>query len=424
MSLDIKSNYRGIKWACYITNVSMAAVCSISPLLFTTFNEIYEISYTQLGLLTVFLFSVQLLFDIIFTFFSKYFNVRAVIIATPLLTVAGLLIYAFMPKAFPSHTYLWLVIGTLIFASSAGLTEVLASPIIASIPSKNPESEMSKLHSSYAWGLVGVVILGSALLYAVGKENWMVLPLVFSSLPILAFFLYLFSPFPKVNTGSEEVGKSRTRVFSFGLLLCTVCIFLGGASECTMTNWISGYMEKALGIEKIIGDIFGMALFALALSIGRTLYAKYGKNICRVMLLGMISAGACYLVAGLSGVGAIGVCASVLCGFCVSMLWPGTIILLGEKFPTAGVAAYALMAAGGDCGASVTPEIMGIIADEFALTPLGAYLAERFSMDSEQIGMRAGMVISAAFPILGFLLLLYMKKYFAKPQKNPMDSID
>jgi MFS family permease len=403
----------------------MAAVGSMSPLLFTTFNdpETYNVSYTLLGFLTVVFFAVQLLLDLIFTLFSKHFNVRATVLVTPLLTIAGLLIYAFMPKVFPDLAYLWLVIGTLTFASAAGLTEVLISPVVAAMPSDNPESEMSKLHSSYAWGLVAVVILGSGLLFFL-KDAWFVLPLVYTVIPLAAFILFLTSPFPKVDNGQEKTAQNRTRVFSFGLLLCAFCIFLGGASECTMTNWISSYIEKALRIPKLVGDVFGMALFALTLSIGRTLYAKRGKNILRVMLLGMIGAGACYLISGFSGIGVIGVGAAVLTGLCVSMLWPGTIILVGEKFPTAGVAAYALMAAGGDCGASVAPQLMGIIADKFALTPLGMNLAERFAMDAEQIGMRAGMIAAAIFPTVGFFLLLFMRRYFGKNQKNTIHSID
>lgn len=52
------------------------------------------------------------------------------------------------------------------FAASGGLAEVLISPVIAAIPSDRPESEMSKLHSVYAWGVVGVVFLSTGFLAA------------------------------------------------------------------------------------------------------------------------------------------------------------------------------------------------------------------------------------------------------------------
>jgi MFS family permease len=132
------------------------------------------------------------------------------------------------------------------------------------------------------------------------------------------------------------------------------------------------------------------------------------------MLLGMLGAAVCYAVAALSPIGYVGVAASVLTGFAVSMLWPGTIILVGEKFPAAGVAAYALMAAGGDFGASVAPQLLGIIADRFGTSSLGVLLSEKLSITAEVVGMRAGMLIGALFPLIGFFILLYMKRYFSR----------
>ena len=74
------------------------------------------------------------------------------------------------------------------------------------------------------------------------------------------------------------------------LWLCFLAIFLGGASECTMAQWSSSYLEKAIGLPKIWGDVFGVALFSMALGLGRTLYAKYGKNAEKILFLGAIGA--------------------------------------------------------------------------------------------------------------------------------------
>ena len=90
----------------------------------------------------------------------------------PVLTAAGILMYALLPILFPSAAFIGLAAGTVVFAVSGGLTEVLISPIIAAIPSENPEREMSKLHSVYAWGVVGVVLISSAVLSIIGTNNW------------------------------------------------------------------------------------------------------------------------------------------------------------------------------------------------------------------------------------------------------------
>ena len=61
-----------------------------------------------------------------------------------------------------------------------------------------------------------------------------------------------------------------------------------------MAQWASGYIEKAIGIPKIWGDIFGVALFGLMMGIGRSAYAKKGKNIEKVLFFSAIGAFVCY----------------------------------------------------------------------------------------------------------------------------------
>ena len=44
---------RRTKRACYLTNLTMASVFSLPPLLFAAFREMYGISYTLLGTLVL-----------------------------------------------------------------------------------------------------------------------------------------------------------------------------------------------------------------------------------------------------------------------------------------------------------------------------------------------------------------------------------
>ena len=79
----------------------------------------------------------------------------------PLLTSLGLSVYAIVPTLFPEYAYAGFVAGTVIFSIAAGLCEVLLSPLVAAIPSKTPEKDMSILHSLYGYGVSTVVILTS-----------------------------------------------------------------------------------------------------------------------------------------------------------------------------------------------------------------------------------------------------------------------
>ena len=90
----------------------------------------------------------------------------------------------------------------------------------------------------------------------------------------------------------------------------------------------------------------------------------------------MLGASVCYFAAGLSLSPVVGITACALTGIFTSMLWPGTLIYVEEKFENVGVAVYALMAAGGDMGASVAPQIVGILSDKFGLTNLALKISE------------------------------------------------
>lgn len=406
-------NYSRTKLSCYFSYLSMASAFSLPPILFVTFREMYGISYTLLGTLVLINFCTQLSIDLIFSFFTKYFNIHKTVKVMPLLTSAGLCIYAIIPTMFPQYAYLGLLIGTVIFSVASGLSEVLLSPLIAAIPSKHPEKDMSMLHSLYAWGVFGVVVISTIFLNIFGRENWMYLTIFLAIFPLVASYLFATSPMPEVIISHSNDSKGREKR-SFGLALCVACIFLGSCAENTMSSWISGYMENALNIPKTLGDIFGMALFAILLGVVRTWYAKYGGNISTVLLLSMIGATACYLIVGLSDNTILSFLACILVGCFTSMLWPGTLILMEEKLPNLGIAAYALMAAGGDSGAAIAPQLLGVIVDNVSGSDWAAQLSTTLSLSTEQIGMKVGMLVAAIFPLIGIFLVIFIRKYFAK----------
>lgn len=406
------NKYKTTKLACYTAYFTMSSIFSLPPLLFATLQDMYNISYTLLGSLVLTNFCTQLLVDLIFTAFSKHFNIKKVVRVMPLLTSSGLVIYAVLPNVMPQYAYLGLITGTVLFSVSAGLSEVLLSPVIAAIPSDNPQKDMSKLHSLYAFGVFTVVVVSTAFLKIFSAENWMYLTLFWAAMPIIASVLFFLSPMPDMSGSAESANTKGTKRRAVGMALCVACIFFGSCAENAMSNWISSYMENALHIDKALGDILGMAVFAILLGLTRITYAKYGKNIFKMLLCGMIGATVCYIVAGLSLNVIFAFIACILSGIFVAMLWPGTLIMMEENLPGLGVAAYALMAAGGDMGASLAPQLLGIVVDKVSVTQTAADLSVKIGLTTEQIGLKAGMLVTALFPIIGIITVVLAIRYF------------
>lgn len=389
-----------LKWACYFTNISMAVAGNLPPILFLTFRSMYGVSYSLLGLLVLVNFITQLGIDLVFSFFSHRFNITKTVRFIPVLTVVGLVVYALWPVLLPQAAYVGLVVGTVLFSVSAGLGEVLISPVIAALPSDDPDREMSRLHSVYAWGAVGVVLLSTLFILVFGGRNWPWVAIAFAAVPLMSAILFSRAQIPHLDTPEKASGALQLLKNS-GVWLCVAGIFLGGASELVMAQWASGYLEQSMGIPKVWGDVLGVALFSVMLGMGRTLYGKFGRNIEKVLLAGGIGASVCYLTAALCSIPVIGLIACALTGLCVSMLWPGSLTVSSERFPAGGVFIFALMAAGGDLGASVGPQLIGVITDAVLANPQTAHL-----------GMRVGMLVAALFPLLS--IPVYAKLYREK----------
>lgn len=405
---------KATKLACYSSYFTMTSAFCVPPLLFVTFHNMYGISYTLLGTLILVNFCTQLSIDLIFSFFSKYFNTKLTIRIMPIITSIGLLIYGLVPMLFPEIAYIGLLIGTVIFSVSAGLSEVLISPTVAAIPTDNPKREMSLLHSLYAFGVLAVVLFSTLFLRIFSEDNWAYLIIILAALPLISAFLFYISPMPDISDNDSKNSAKSGSKRTVGLALCVACIFFGSCAENVMSSWISGYAEEALGVDKLVGDILGVCMFAVLLGIGRITYAKFGKSIFGVLMIGMIGSAVCYLVVGLCPNLTVAFIACSLTGLFVAMLWPGALIMMEENLPGVGVGAFALMASGGDLGASVAPQLMGVVIDSIGASDIAIELGETLGITAKQVGMKAGMLITAIFPIIGVVILAFTIRYFKK----------
>ncbi|HRT81650.1 MAG TPA: hypothetical protein P5127_00655, partial [Oscillospiraceae bacterium] len=78
-----KNEYGLVKYACYMVSASMAVVTTLSPLLFLTFRNLYDISFSKLGALVFINFSTQLIVDLILSFYSHKFTMSKMVKITP-----------------------------------------------------------------------------------------------------------------------------------------------------------------------------------------------------------------------------------------------------------------------------------------------------------------------------------------------------
>lgn len=408
-------SYRSTIHACYIGFLVQAVVVNLTPILFIPLREAYGLRYEQLGLLVFINFITQVVCDIAFSGMVDKYGFRPFVVAAHALTVAGFALFAASPVLFPANPYIGFILGTVVFAGSGGLLELLLSPIVNAIPGDEKASAMALLHSFYAWGQMAVILLTTLLLFWLGRSAWPLVMLLWTAPAIFNFFLFLRVPLAPTVPEEHRQGMRMLITKPF-FLVAFLAIFAGGAAELSISQWASAFMEKAIQLPKVVGDVAGFSLFAGMLGVGRLLYGMAGKRVRveRVMLLGALLAVVCYLVVALAVHPVLSLAACALCGFAVSLLWPGTLVIAAVQYPLAGAWLFAILAAGGDIGASVGPLLVSVVTDHITRLPALAGWERFAGLTAEQIGLRAGILSGALFPLAAFLCLLWLSRHMAR----------
>ena len=393
-------SYRSTVLACYTANFIGALVINLTPILFIPLKELYGLSYTQFGILLAANFITQVAADIIFSWPTEKFGYRPFVVLAPILTILGYLIFTLSPL-FLENPFPGFVLGTVIFSATGGLLELLLSAIVNGIPGDQKATLMSVLHSFYAWGQLTVVLLTTAALYIVGAENWQWIIAAWSILPLINVFQFIFCRLPPQVPPEKRQGASillRTKCF----YVIIAVIAFSGMSEVSMAMWTSAFLERAVNLPKIVGDTAGMCLFAAMLGTGRLLYGIFGEkhDVWKWMMAGAVTATGCYLLSALSSLPFFSLLGCVFCGLAVSLLWPGSVVLAGKQFPLAGAWLYAMLAAGGDIGASIGPYTLGVLADHAAHFSWIQSLFQSSGLTAEQFSLRTGLCFGAVFPIV------------------------
>ena len=338
------------------------------------------------------------------------------------LAFSGLVMQGTLPNMLPAP-YVGLVLATIVNGVGGGLIEVIISPIVDSCPGDAKASAMSLLHSFYCWGQVGVVLITTLLLRLIGEDLWFIIPILWSLLPL--YNLFRFLKVPLMPTVPEEEKTPLKTLFTSKIFLVALLLMLcAGASELAMSQWSSLFAERALGVTKVIGDLLGPCLFAVFMGIGRTIYGVWGEKIhlTGAMVFCAALCILCYLGTALFENPWLSLLSCALCGFSVSLMWPGTFSLTSAAYPKGGTAMFGILAVLGDVGCSVGPALMGAVSGAVSGN---ANIAASFpNLTADQLGLKSGMLFSAVFPAFILIGVLLLTRFHKAANKKPSPKTD
>jgi fucose permease len=418
----VKFDFRHTLMACCVGNVALTVVNFLPPLLFVTFRTEFGLSAGHIAYLVMTNFGAQTLTDLLAARYVDGIGYRRGACMASLLCAAGLISLAVLPYAL-FDPYLGLLTAIILMGVGGGLTEVLASPIVEAIPGGNKVANMSLLHAFFGWGFAFTVFLSSLYFITFGIENWRHLLFLWAILPLANLFLFLLVPIrslgsPETRAGFRQLFSSRT------FLLLVVMMISAGAAEMAVAQWVSYFAETGLGISKSIGDLVGACGLGVLIGLGRSLFSRYGNdaNLPKYLTVCCFLCLFCYGLITFSPNPLVSLAGCTLCGLGVSITWPGVFSLAALTYREGGTAMFALMALAGDIGCALGPGLVGMVSGwvENARLPIaGGVLTP---VDSSGLGLRAGFLVAAIFPVLltiGVLRISRSQKSRSGPTKRP-----
>ena len=395
----VKNNFKFTISACFLGYITQAIMINFPPLLFVFFSTSLGVSESEITILIVSNFVLELVVDALASKFADKIGYKPLVICANVFAISGLVAMALAPIILPDYmVFAGLMVAMALCGIGGGLMEVLISPIIEACPTKNKSGFMSLLHSFYCWGQLGVVLISTAFFLIAGIENWYFMAFFWTIVPFLGILLFAFAPINRL----VEDGKGA----SLGTLLKnkTFWIFLimmlcAGASELTMSQWASYFAETALGVEKWLGDLLGPCLFAFAMAITRVFFAKVSEKIkldTAIFVSSLISVGTYILAIASKDAPVLSLVGCACCGFGCGIMWPASFSLVSGKIPNGGVLMFGVLALMGDAGCLVGPTLAGSASSAFG--------------GDIRIGFAFAIIFPALMAIMSFILMFQRKK--------------
>ncbi len=392
----MKLTYKHTLIACYTGYITQAIVNNLPPLLFMTFHNQFGISLEKIAVLISANFVIQILVDIASSKITEKLGVRRTMMLAHICSAIGFSCMGVFPFVLPDP-FAGLLLAAAFNSVGGGLTEVLISPIVDSLPGDEKASAMSLLHSFYCWGQVSVVLLSTLFFTLCGVENWRVLTALWAAVPFLNTFLFAKVPLcPFVEEGTEEIPLRKLFASKLFILLCLLMIS-AGASELAASQWASLFAEAGLKVSKTTGDLLGPCMFAVLMGTARLIYGIFGG---KMKLIPVIAASSVlcivsYGIMVLSPFPILSLVGCALCGLSVGIMWPGVFSLASEKYKSGGTTMFAVLALAGDVGCSSGPAVVGIFVNmaENGVTLLPA-------ADAVSSGLKTGLLCAALFPLI------------------------
>jgi fucose permease len=377
---------RRVQWLCRGGMICIAIVAHLLPIYLVTFSATFGgtggLSDKQHGLIGSVFFAGLIAAMLVTGPAADRLGAKAFVLLGHAMVAGGLLLLAAAP------TYLALLLAVGFMGLGAGILDMILSPIVAALLPEQRTSAMNWLHAFYSMGAVATTLVGAMLTPALGRlvtageemipgaaglaerwptVGWRVVCLLLTAVPVALLVGFARVRIPALVAEDTARTPVRSLLGSRTFLVLLAAMLLAGASEAGMVQWLPTYAERGLGYPAWAAGL-GLTAFSVAMAIGRIASGAIGRRISPVRLL-MASGSAAavlYLVAASSPSATVALLACAIMGLAASCFWPTMLAVTADRFPAGGATMYAILAAFGNAGGTVSLAI-GAVADRSSL---------------------------------------------------------
>jgi fucose permease len=385
MSLSAHPRARLLTLLCYGAMMSLSIGLNLLPVFLTTLSSTYGgtagLTGEQLGRLGALAFAGLVVGIVITGPLADRWGAKPFAQLGTALIAASLIAMAFAPS------YAWLGLAVFALGLGAGVLDMVLSPVVSALNPTRRAVALNWLHSFYCVGAAVTVLAGSVALRA--GFGWRGGCLALLPLPI--FLLAAFAPLPFPALAHESVRTSvRSLLTHHWFLLAIAGIFLGGATELGMAQWLPAYAETSLGFPAWVGG-GALLMFSVAMALGRMVIGMTGAGFdaFRMMAWSCGATVGLFLLGSFLPVASLALAACILAGFTGSCLWPTMLAVTADRYPSGGASMFGALAALGNAGGIFMPWVVGWIAD--------------------RTDLHWGLAVSALAPLIMIPLVLRLK---------------
>ncbi|WP_442582145.1 MFS transporter [Mesorhizobium sp. ASY16-5R] len=344
---------------CYAAMMCLAIGVNLLPVFLTnigaTFGGQQPLSQEELGRLGAVTFAGLVAGIAVTGPLADRFGAKPFVLLANFLMVAGLAGIAM------AGDYGALLITVFMLGLGAGMLDMILSPVVAALNPERRTAAMNWLHSYFCVGSVVTVLIGMTALAL--DIDWRIacVALILFPLGLIAAFAPMQFPALVTEGGRTPFTALLRRAWFLGALLA---IFLGGATELGMAQWLPAYAEISLGFSPVVAAS-GLLFFSVAMALGRMVVGMLEDQVNPFAVLAVSAATSVilFLLGAFLQNPSLALLACIAAGFSGSSLWPTMLAVAADRYPDGGASMFAVLAAFGNAGGILMPWVVGVVGD-------------------------------------------------------------